>query len=177
MNRFHAAAVVGLLVSQLLSSLPAQADEPYKVGSIEIDQPWARATPPTARTGAAYFVLHNTGTSEDRLVGIRSSAADRADVHRMSMNGDIMTMSEVNGGLAIPAGGSVALQPSGYHVMLTGLKHALMQGSEIPLTLTFANAGSVEIHVEVEAIGAPGPTPPAKEDGTMKGMNMNGMKM
>jgi copper(I)-binding protein len=177
MNRFHVAVIIGLLVSQLPSSVPAQADGSYKAGAIEIDQPWARATPPTARTGAAYFAIHNTGTSEDRLVAISSPAADRADVHRMSMNGDVMTMSEVKGGLAIPAGGSVALKPSGYHVMLTGLKHPLMQGSAIPLTLTFANAGSVEVQVEVEAIGAPGPTPPAKEDGTMKGMNMNGMKM
>lgn len=159
MIRFHtgAAIVAALLIPLTFASLPARADQPYKIGSIEIVQPWARATPNGAHTGAAYLVIRNTGKTEDRLIAARSPAATQADVHQMSMKDNVMQMAPVKGGLAIPPGGSVTLQPNGYHIMLIGLKSGLAKGSQIPLTLTFAKAGSIEVQVKVEAIGSMGP--------------------
>ena len=49
----------------------------------------------------------------------------------------------------------------GHHVMLMGLKAPLKQGESFPLTLTFERAGSVEVMVSVEKIGA---TEPADHD-------------
>jgi hypothetical protein len=171
---FAGLAIAALLI--LVALPPARADEPYKIGTIEISQTWARATPAAAKAGAAYFTIHNTGSSEDTLTGISTAAAEQADIHQMSMSGDMMQMARVKGGLAIPAGGSVTLSPSGYHVMLTGLKGPLAQGKEISLTLAFAKAGTIEIKVPVEAIGANGPMAPAKGSDTTKD-SMGGMKM
>lgn len=175
MNRLQITCLA-FIAAVLLPLSELHADSPYKVGAIEIDQPWARATPPTARAGAAYFTVHNTGSNDDRLVSVSSPVASMAGVHQMTMNGDMMKMSEVKGGLTIPAAGTVTLAPSGYHVMLIGMKHGLMQGSIIPLTLTFANAGSINIEVQVEAIGAPGPAgikpAPARNGTTIDGMKM-----
>jgi copper(I)-binding protein len=46
------------------------------------------------------------------------------------------------------------LRPGGLHVMLEGLKQPLKEGDNIPLTLTFEKAGSINVQLIVEAMGA-----------------------
>ena len=55
--------------------------------------------------------------------------------------------------------------------MFTELEGDLVKGGAMPVTLTFAKAGSVETTLQILAIGAKGP-PDA-----MGGMDMGGMKM
>jgi hypothetical protein len=133
----------------------AQARD-YRAGTLEIVSPWARATAPTAPTGGGYLTIKNTGTSADRLVSARSPAAGLVQVHEMKMDGNVMRMREVEGGLEIPAGGSVTLSPSGFHLMLMQLKHPLQEGTTVPLTLVFQKAGSVDVELAVQAMGAGG---------------------
>ena len=87
----------------------------------------------------------------------------------MSMQSGVMTMRELKDGLAIPADGTLALSPSGYHLMLADLTHALTQGQRVTITLTFQRAGAVTIDFPVQPIGAAGPP----QD--MKSMDMKGM--
>lgn len=47
--------------------------------------------------------------------------------------------------LDIPAGGSVTLEPGGYHVMLIDLAGPLAEGTELTITLTFERAGDLEV--------------------------------
>jgi len=72
----------------------------------------------------------------------------------MKMDGNVMRMREVEKGLEIPAGGSVTLAPGGFHLMMTGLKGPLKQGTSVPLTLVFEKAGRIDVELAVEAIGA-----------------------
>ena len=65
-----------------------------------------------------------------------------------------MRMREVEKGLEIPAGGSVMLAPGGFHLMMTGLKAPLKQGTSVPVTLVFEKAGKVDVELAVEAMGA-----------------------
>jgi len=58
--------------------------------------------------------------------------------------------------LEIPPGGKLELKPGGYHVMLLDLKQPLKAGDKFPLTLTFQNAGSIIVSVDVEAMGSMG---------------------
>jgi len=145
-------------------SLPAFAQN----ASIQVEKPWARATPGGATTGAAYMTLDNKSNAEDRLTGASSDVASTLQIHEMKVVNGTMQMREVAGGLAIPPGGSVALKPGGYHVMLIGLKKPLKTGDSFALTLQFQKAGSVSITVPVEAIGA-------SHDG-MPGMGHTDMK-
>src|SRR5262245_17536339 len=92
----------------LLGAVPGTAHE-YKHGAILIDHPWARASAGPAPTGAAYVVLHNTG-GEDRLVAAASERAERVEIHEHVMDGTIMRMRPVAGGLVLPAGKTVALE-------------------------------------------------------------------
>ena len=69
----------------------------------------------------------------------------------MTMAGGIMRMRPVPGGLPIPPGQTVKLQPDGYHLMLIGPKRPFKVGDHIPATLRFQRAGAVNVDFEVEA--------------------------
>ncbi len=89
-----------------------------------------------------------------------------------------MSMRPLPNGIAIPAGGSVTLAPNGMHIMLIQPKEPLREGTTVPLKLTFAKAGSIDVELDVEPIGAKGPIiQPYADDKSMPGMKMDGMKM
>jgi copper(I)-binding protein len=48
----------------------------------------------------------------------------------------------------------VNLQSGGYHVMLLDLAHPLAVGDHVPLTLTFAKAGSIDVVADVQPVQA-----------------------
>jgi hypothetical protein len=144
------AALVAIL------ALPAFALD-YKLGAIEIGQPWTRATPPTAESGGGYLVLKNTGTTPDRLIAVKSPAADKVEIHEMKMDGNIMRMREVGKGIEIPPGATVELKPGGFHVMFMGLKAPFAKEAKVPLTLVFEKAGSIDVDLMVQAMGAQAP--------------------
>jgi periplasmic copper chaperone A len=121
---------------------------------IHIEQPWSRATPGGASTGAVYLTIDNKSHDADRLLGASSDVADKSQIHEMKVVNGIMEMREVTGGLLVPAGGSAVLKPGSYHVMLIGLKKPLKEGETIPLTLDFEKAGKVTVTVPVRAMAA-----------------------
>ena len=146
-RRFALAALFALL------AIPALALD-YKLGAIEINHPWTRATPPTAQAGGGFLVLTNAGTTPDRLIAVKSPAADKVEIHEMKMDGNVMRMRALEGGLEIPAGATVTLAPSGYHLMMIGLTAPLKDDTKVPLTLTFEKAGSVDVELSVGPMGS-----------------------
>ena len=150
-----------------LAAAPALAQE-IKAGDLTIEKPWARATPKGADVGAAYLEIRNAGGEADKLTGGSADFA-KVEIHQMTMQGNVMKMAEVKGGLTIPAHGVAKLAPNGYHIMLTGLKHPLVKGETAKLTLTFERAGAVVVDFPIMGVGASG-------GGDMKGMDMKGMK-
>jgi copper(I)-binding protein len=128
----------------------------FKLGDLEIDHPWSRATPPGAQVAGGYFTIVNHGSQADRLVSVTSDISAKAEVHEMAVKDGVMTMRPVEGGVEIPAGGKLELKPGGYHLMLMGLKQPAKQGESFPATLTFEKAGSVTVEFQVEAMGAGG---------------------
>jgi copper(I)-binding protein len=122
--------------------------------TLQIRNPQARATAPSQPTGGGYFAIVNTGREADRLLGASApTVADRVELHRMQMEGDVMRMREV-GTIDVPAGKTVELQPGGLHLMLFGLKRPLVAGQAFPLTLRFEKAGAVEVEMKVVAPGS-----------------------
>jgi copper(I)-binding protein len=135
----------------------AAAAQDYKLGSLEIARPWTRATPPTAQAGGGFLTITNKGTTADRLIAVRSPSSEKAEIHEMKMDGNVMRMRELDNGLEIPPGATVELKPGGYHIMLMGLKAPFAKGSKVPATLVFEKAGSVDVDLTVEALGATTP--------------------
>ena len=139
-----------------LSPAPRRQSD-YTLGQIEIGQPWTRATAPSAPAAGGYLTLTNNGPTPDRLIAVRAPVSEQAQIHEMKMEGDVMRMREVEKGLALPAGTTVTLAPGGFHLMLMGLKKPMVKDTRVPVTLVFEKAGSIDIELSVEAMGATAP--------------------
>jgi periplasmic copper chaperone A len=168
MRSFSKLAFAALLIAAT-STLAQGADT-----SITVDQPYARATPAGAATGAAYMTLTNKSRAADRLTAASSSVADKVQIHEMAVTNGIMQMRELANGLPVPAGGSVVLKPGGYHVMLMGLKKPLKAGDTFPLTLTFEKAGNISVTVPVQAMDATKDNKGGSMGGNMGGTGSGG---
>ena len=74
----------------------------------------------------------------------------------MTMDGGTMKMRPHAAGLEIMPGATVELKPGGYHLMFMGLTSPLAKGQSVKGTLTFANAGKVDVEFAVEGMGEKG---------------------
>ncbi|MDI1284612.1 MAG: copper chaperone PCu(A)C [Reyranella sp.] len=147
---------VALTCLAIALAVPALAHD-YKLGSLEISQPWTRATPATAQSAGGFLTITNKGTTPDRLIAARSSVAPKVEVHEMRMDGNVMKMRELEKGLEIAPGATVMLKPGGFHIMFMGLKAPVAKDSLVPVTLVFEKAGSIDIELKAAAIGAAAP--------------------
>lgn len=136
--------VVLAMVFTAFLSLHAAAQN--NIADVAVKDSWVRTTVPGQKGTGAFMSL--TAKSDLRLVGASSAVAGIAEVHEMSMNGDVMQMRAV-AGVDLPAGKTVALRAGGFHVMLLDLKTALPKNATVPLTLLFKDAKGVESKVEV----------------------------
>jgi hypothetical protein len=121
----------------------------FAVGDLVVESPWARES--VTRTGAAYLTVRNGGDADDRLIGVATEVADRAELHASDIQDGVMRMRPLEA-VAVPAHGEAVLAPGGLHVMLIGLKAPLEEGGSFALTLTFENAGEIEVTATIEDI-------------------------
>ena len=154
------------LAAAQLPAAPARAAD-YDIASIHIAQPWARATPKGATSGAAYMTITNNGKTADRVSCMSSDVSAECQIHTMTMDNGVMKMRPVEGGLEIKPGETVMLKPSSFHVMLVNLKHPLEQGKTVKAALKFENAGTINVEYPIAAIGAAAPGAPAGGGGMM----------
>jgi hypothetical protein len=133
----------------LLFSLQAIAQDKK---TVEIEEPWSRATPPGATLAVGYMTVRNTAEDRDRLVSASSPLARKVETHVTLKDGDIMRMREVPG-YEVPGRGRVELKPGGAHLMLIDIKHPFKEGDRIPLVLRFEKAGEVKVDLEVKGVG------------------------
>ena len=129
--------------------MAAVCAQSYTFNNLRIEHPFVRPTPPGARTGGAYFAIENLGAQGDRLLQVATSVAGSAEIHSMTMDGNVMRMRQI-AALDIPAHSTATFKPGSYHVMLVDLKRPLAAGETIPLSLTFEKAGTIEIAALVE---------------------------
>ncbi|NBJ10200.1 DUF1775 domain-containing protein [Microvirga arsenatis] len=130
---------------------------PVKTGSLTLEQPWSRATPGGARVAGGYLRITNTGPAPDRLTGGSFPLASKVEVHEMKLEGDVMRMKPVEGGLEIRPGATVELKPGGYHLMFMDLREPLKEGQTVKGTLTFEKAGAVAVEYTVRGMGGAAP--------------------
>lgn len=126
----------------------------YKVGSLVIEAPWARATPGGVQIGGGYVRITNNGAEPDRLIGGSLAVAGTVEVHEMAMADGVMKMRALPDGLEIKPGQTVELKPGGHHLMFMQLREGLKAGQTVKGTLIFKNAGTVEVEYSVAPIGA-----------------------
>ncbi len=122
---------------------------------VQVSDAWVRQAVKGQSGTGGFMTL--TSRAPLTLVGFQSPVASSAELHEMSMQGDVMRMRAINA-LPLPAGQAVALKPGGHHLMLMGLKRPLSVGDHVPLTLMLRNGqGQVvkqAIKVPVQAAAA-----------------------
>ena len=133
---------------------PAAGGTSYRLGALTIEAPWIRATPAGAKVAGGYVRVTNGGTEPDRLVSTSIPLAGHGEIHEMRMDGDVMKMRPVDGGIEIRPGETIVLKPGGFHLMFMDLQAGPKEGETVRGSLTFAKAGTVEVTFRVAGLGA-----------------------
>lgn len=115
--------------------------------AIAAEAAWATPTPGGVTVSAGYLSIVNDGPA-DRLVSVASPRAARVELHEMALEGNVTRMRQLDG-LDIPANGAVQLAPGGRHLMFIDAAPPFAEGEEVPVTLTFENAGALEVAMPV----------------------------
>ena len=112
---------------------------------------WIRAAD-EGGLSAAYLTIANGAAADDALVGVSApDLATSVSLHETTTGDDGMTGMHHMPSIAIPASGTVALEPGGYHVMLEGLTQDLVAARRSSSSLTFEQAGPVTVDAQVRA--------------------------
>jgi len=131
-----------------LAALALMASPALAQNGIQVEDAYARAS---AQSGAVFMTIVNHIASPDRLLSVRTDAAERAELHTHSEDANgVMRMLEVAEGFAVAGLETRALSRGGDHVMLMGLTRPLDNGDTITLILTFERAGEVTLEVAVD---------------------------
>lgn len=101
-------------------------------------------------TGAAFMRIDNPGETACQLTSVASDVAERIELHTHEEEEGVMRMRQIEGGIAIPAGGSVQLDRGGDHVMLLGLTRPLADGDRVAFQLDLGECGTQEVEAVVD---------------------------
>lgn len=129
------ATVLGLV---LLCAAPALAQ-----GGLSVSDAWIRGMPQGIPSGG-YFILHNGTPKEMVLTGARTPACGNLMLHQSQDMGGMSSMQHVDQ-VDVPAGGSIAFQPGGYHLMCMQAGPAVHPGAQIPVTLVFKDGATLTV--------------------------------
>lgn len=130
-----------LLLCAICGGLGAGAPAHAGEGGLALESPWFRLVLPSL-PAAGYFTLSNpTGTART-LVGAASPACGMLMLHRSTSAGGQERMAMVQS-VAVPPHGKVSFAPGGYHLMCTSPSAQLRPGRAVPVTLRFADGGTL----------------------------------
>lgn len=141
------------LVAPLAISACADADPKQQ----SVTSAWVRLSAVAGNPAAAYFEIAG-GSVADRLMSVSSPLAVRAELHDMTMDGAMMKMAEIEGGVETPRGATLSFAPEGKHVMLFDVSPQASAGRKMPLSFTFASGVTIEHQAEIVAAGEDAPS-------------------
>lgn len=135
-----------------LASMQITFANDFKIADLEIRHPHAQAPFNNARVTGGYITIINNGSTADKLIAVKVVFAEKAEIHEMKMENDIMKMRALEGGLSIPANRTTSLSSGANHIMFTGLKEKLNDGDKRKAILVFEKAGEIEISFSFETL-------------------------
>ena len=108
---------------------------------------WIKSSEMSVEGGmtAVYGTLINNTNEDIVLVGGQTEVAGVVEVHEMAMIDGNMKMQKIDGGLVIPAGTAVVLEPGGNHLMLLMLTEEITAGEEVSVTFDFDGAADLTV--------------------------------
>jgi copper(I)-binding protein len=155
-KRTLALATLTLAALALVGCAPATAETPLATDEASIvptaSEVWLKAVPElmdgTGMTGL-FGVFENSSDEDIMILGGTADPAltlTKLDAHEVVQNdAGEMIMQETEGGIIIPAHGSVTLKPGGYHVMFWDLLKPIAVGDDVVVTINFSNGTSLDV--------------------------------
>lgn len=141
-------SLAAVAVAIAMTSAPKVTAHEIVSGDLTIIHPTARPNLPNRPT-AAYMVISNDGTADDKLLSATSPVFGKIELHTVIKDGEVMKMQPV-ADVLVPAGDAAVLEAGGLHLMLFNAAKQQKDGEMFPVTLTFDQAGDVEIMVMVD---------------------------
>jgi periplasmic copper chaperone A len=109
---------------------------------------WFRALP-SGQPAGGYFTMHDSGSTPTELVAASSTACGMLMLHRSVESSGTSRMMDVKS-VSVPAGGTVAFAPGGYHLMCMDPGPAMAPGKTVPKTLVFSDGRKVHADFAVK---------------------------
>jgi len=131
-----ATAMVAL---SMVGCTTANAENPAQ--SVLIANAWIRSSEATAKAGGMTGVFGTFTNKTDHTVTITGG---NTDISMMVQTHEVVggSMQMKHGGIQIPAGKSVTLEPGGLHIMLMNLAKPILAGDKVSFTFNFEGASS-----------------------------------
>ena len=136
-------AAIAAIAAFALSSCSGTSDA-TGAESTTMTDPWVKAIDDSMT--AAFGVLTNDSDADVTIVSASTDVAPTVELHETSMDATGgMSMSPIEGGFVIPAGGSLTLESGGFHIMLMGVTEPIVAGDDVDITLTFSDDSTLEV--------------------------------
>lgn len=136
-------AAVGVLGMAVATACGSSDTTGPHADSITVSDAWIKAS--DTEMTAEFGTLTNDSDSDIHLVGGSSEIAGKIEIHETVETDGAMAMREADGGLAIPANGSLTLDPGGDHLMLMDLREPINAGDTVVVTLEFGDGSTKEV--------------------------------
>jgi len=148
---FRWAAVRWLAFAMALAVAMAAQAHGVRIGSLQLDHPYAVPSEPGEPHGKAYLrSIKNMGSQADRLLSASTPMAAQVKLHRLKPDAHGRRGIQMDA-IDLPAKSTTLLRHSGdYQLSLIDLKRPLKDGDRFDLTLNFAHAGSQTVQVWVQ---------------------------
>ena len=121
-----------------------------QVSPLMAQNAWIRAVP-GADMAAAYLTLRNTSATAVTITGVHSPIAGHAMIHETQVEGGQSKMRP-HEQLVLAPGATVKFEPGGLHVMLHDLTQPLAVGQKVPLIITLAGGGTLQVTASVRPL-------------------------
>jgi copper(I)-binding protein len=141
---FAVSVVASVLAISFLSMVSAHAASE----GLTLSEAWVPAATEVGRDVPLLVTIKNDTTSPEALMRVRCPIANFSERHIVDRGEGAPAMRAVPT-IPIPAGSTLVLQPTTYHVMLLQTREPLEPGKRFTCTIVFQKAGSIETEVEV----------------------------
>ena len=124
-----------------------------KPQGLQVIDPVIRLSANSKAPSAGYFTMKG-GPTADRLLSVTSPVVIRIDLHESMMAGNMASMKPLDGGVDVPAGGTIKFEEGGKHLMLFDINPGVKAGENIQLNFTFASGTILQAFAPVRAAGS-----------------------
>lgn len=121
----------------------------HAAGTLSAQNAWVRWLPNNL-PAAGYVTIKNDGDQPVDLVDVSSSAYGMAMLHQTVSNGSTQKMAMVHKA-TVPAHGTLAIAPGGYHLMLEQAKQKIAPGDTVNLKLRFSDGETLDTPFAVKS--------------------------